>query len=854
MGEKTYRLKTIKTWLVDKIILATGIACVISVNANAADSFVTTQKSSTTMVLYESASPISILVNGSIDKGIQRAVHDLQSDFNKVTGIKPPITDQINNSPARTIIVGTIGTNSFIDELVKNKKLNGLELKGKNEKYLIQTVSNPYPGIDEALVIAGSDKRGTIYGIYELSKQIGVSPWYYWADVPVVKRANIYIQRGTYTDGEPAVKYRGIFLNDEAPALSGWSRATFGGFNSKFYEKVFELLLRLKANYMWPAMWGNAFYDDDPANGPLANEMGIIMGTSHHEPMAMAQQDWHRFAKRNQLSNLWDYNKNSNVLKQSWKFGIERSKNWEKVVTVGMRGDGDEAMSEGTNIGLLEKIVNDQRKIIADVTGQKADKTPQVWALYKEVQDYYDHGMRVPDDVTLLFCDDNWGNVRKLPDPAAKPRKGGYGMYYHFDYVGAPRNSKWINISPVQRIWEQMNLTYTHGVSQLWVVNVGDLKPMEYPISFFLDMAWNPSQFDAQNLLQHTENWCAEQFGTKYAKEAARIINLYTKYNRRVTPEILNDKTYSLENYNEFERVTNDYRSLVVDAMRLYYLIPQEYKDAFDQLVLFPVNACSNLYEMYFAVAKNKYYAAQKDLRANSWADKAKECFQRDSVLTNHYNQVIASGKWNHMMDQVRIGYTSWQEPRKAIMPKVSYLDAQKKTEEEKLFVEKDGYISIEAENYSRIKNSDKIHWEVIPYFGKTKSAITTIPQNAYPKANEEPYVEYDIDFASIGQFEVTLLLAPTLNFNENKGLRYEISFDGANPQTINFNGHYRGELGRWQAEHIIKSESTHAIENKGKHTLRFKVLEPGIVLQKILINTGGLKPSYLGAPESEIR
>jgi hypothetical protein len=806
------------------------------------------------MVLSEPSVATVIFVNSGADAGVIRAVNNLQSDFRKVTGVSPKVMNEISEVKAPLIIVGTIGTNSLVDKLVGSEKLNGAELKGKNEKYIIQHVSQPFPGVDEALVIAGSDKRGTIYGIYELSKQIGVSPWYYWADVPVVHRERIYFEKGAYTDGEPAVKYRGIFLNDEAPALSGWSTAVFGGFNSKFYEKVFELLLRLKANYLWPAMWSNAFYDDDPQNGVLANEMGIIMGTSHHEPMAMAQQDWHRFTKRNNLPNVWDYTKNAGVLQESWKFGIERSRNWEKVVTVGMRGDGDEAMAEGTNISLLEKIVKDQRRIIEKVTGQKADKTPQVWALYKEVQDYYDRGMRVPDDVTLLFCDDNWGNVRKLPDLNAKPRKGGYGMYYHFDYVGAPRNSKWININPIQRVWEQMNLSYTHGVSQLWIVNVGDLKPMEYPISFFLDMAWNPSQFNSQNLLQHTENWCAQQFGEKYAKASARIINLYSKYNRRVTPEMLNSKTYSLENYNEFERVTNDYRSLALDAMRLYYEMPGECKDAFDQLVLFPVNACSNLYDMYFAVAKNKFYAAQNDLQANQWADKARLCFRRDSILTNHYNKEISGGKWDHMMDQVRIGYTSWQEPRHSVMPKVTYVKEQNASDaRKKLFVEKDGYVSMEAENFSRVNNSGQLHWEVIPSLGKTKSAITTFPQNLYPDEKAAVYVEYDIEFQSTGEFEVQALLSPTLNYNANKGLRYQISFDDSEPQTVNFNGHYRGELGRWQAEHIIKSATKHNIRNAGRHILRFRVLDPGIVLQKILINTGGLKPSFLGAPESQI-
>jgi hypothetical protein len=517
-----------------------------------------------------------------------------------------------------------------------------------------------------------------------------------------------------------------------------------------------------------------------------------------------------------------------------------------------MRGDGDEAMGEGTNISLLEKIVKDQRKIIADVTGRKAEKTPQVWALYKEVQDYYDKGMRVPDDVILLFCDDNWGNVRKLPDLSKPLHKGGYGIYYHFDYVGGPRNSKWINISPIQRVWEQMNLSYEHKVDKLWVVNVGDLKPMEFPISFFLEMAWDPKQFNAKNLLEYTEKWAAQQFGEKHAKEIARMINLYAKYNRRVTPETLDSKTYSLENYHEFETVLNDYRALAVEALRLKEQIPAEYQDAYYQLVLYPIDACSNLYEMYYAVAKNRELAAKKDPEANFYADKVKACFERNAYLDNQYNNKIADGKWKHMMDQMRIGYKSWADGKENIMPEVTYIsDAE--VPKEKIFQEKNGYVSIEAENFARMSNSDRIHWEVIPDFGKTKSGVTTFPQNAYPKADENIWLEYDINFESKGEFEVQLLLAPTLNFNHNKGLRYEISFDNETPQIVNFNGHYKGELGRWQSEHIIKSVTKHSVKQTGKHTLRFRVLEPGIVLEKLLINTGRLKPSYLGAPESEM-
>lgn len=815
-----------------------------TISAYDKEQFVFTQKNTSYFPLAVDGKPVSIHTDNSDYKGVLRAVNDLKEDLRKVTGNSPQ-----QGATKFTLIIGTVGKSPTIDKLIQTRKIEAKDLKGKNEKYIIKTVTAPLEGIDAALVIAGSDKRGTIYGIYELSSQIGVSPWYYWADVPVVNQKNLYVKPGTYTEGEPAVQYRGIFLNDEAPALTGWSKATFGGFNHQFYEKVFELLLRLKGNFLWPAMWGSAFYDDDPLNGPLADEYGIVMGTSHHEPMALAQQDWKRRGE-----GAWDYTKNGEVLRKFWASGIERAKNWESLITIGMRGDGDEPMSEESNIDLLQKIVKDQRTIISKVTGKKVEQVPQVWALYKEVQDYYDKGMRVPDDVTLLLCDDNWGNVRKLPDLNAPKRKGGYGMYYHFDYVGAPRNSKWININPIPRVWEQMNLTYQYGVRKIWVVNVGDLKPMEYPISFFLDMAWNPDRFNANNLSQHTEQWAAQQFGTTHAKEISHLINMYSKYNRRVTPEILNDTIYSLENYNEWQRVKDEYQALSLEALKLFYLMPSEYRDSYDQLVLFPIQACANLYEMYYAVAMNRKLAAQKDVKANDWAEKVRSYYERDSILTYHYNNIMSSGKWNHMMDQTHIGYTYWQQPTENSMPKVTYVPDKQKTTVPYLFIDENGYISIEAEHYSRAMNGKTTDWLIIPDLGRTLSGVTTTPSTATP--DENTYLEYDFETSYNGNATVYILLSPTLNFNDNKGLRYAVSINGGKEEIVNFNGQYNDQKiwWSWNAWAINETTVQQTISSSptNRHTLRFRPLDPGIVLQKIMIDFGGLKPSYLGAPESK--
>lgn len=804
--------------------------------------FVVQQAKAGYLPLIQDGIPLPLLIDQNDHKGVLRAYENLKSDFARVTGKKQDLW----GTGKSKIIIGTFGKSALIDSLVGKGLIDRKELAGKREKFVITVVNKPLQGLESALVIAGSDKRGTIYGIYELSAQIGVSPWYYWADVPVRQATQLYVKPGIYTQGEPKVKYRGIFLNDEAPALSGWSKATFGGFNADFYEKVFELLLRLKANYLWPAMWGSAFYDDDPRNGPLADEMGIVMGTSHHEPMARAQAEWKRYGN----GGSWDYSKNKAGLLDFWRGGMARAKAWESVITIAMRGDGDEPMSEQQNVGLLEQIVKDQRRLIATVTGKPPSETPQLWALYKEVQDYYDKGMRVPEDVTLLLCDDNWGNVRKLPELNAKPRKGGYGMYYHVDYVGGPRNSKWVNVSQIQRIWEQMNLTYHHGVDQIWIVNVGDLKPMEFPISFFLDMAWNPDRFQANNLFDYTKQWCGQQFGKAYAAEAADLLNRYTKYNHRVTPELLDEKTFSLAHYNEFDSVLNDYKTLAMEASRLYYLLPDSLRDAFDQLVVFPINATANLYEMYHAKAMNAYCWARNDRKANDWADRVKACFRRDSLFTDHYNHRIANGKWGHMMDQVRIGYQSWNEPSKSVMPAVKYLPDSSTGPVLRTFVEEHGFIAMEARSYAAARSAPAVQWTEIPDLGKTVSGMTTMPVTT--QLTHHTALEYKIQIKEKKEAKVILLLSPTLNFNGNRGLRYAISLDNGPETIINFNGHYKGELGPWQARRIIESVSTHAM-SPGEHKLKIRFLDQGIVLQRILIDLGGLRPSYLGPQESPV-
>ena len=588
--------------------------------------------------------PAIIVADGS-DSAVKIAARNLAKDFERVTGALPPAQSD------RKISVR-------IDPALKEKR----------EMYVMKVTS-------DAIVVSGSDRRGAVYGIYELSEQLGVSPWYDWADAPLPRHKALSIKCGTYTNGEPAVRYRGIFLNDEAPCLTGWVKNTYGTDygDHRFYARVGELILRLRGNFLWPAMWCWAYYADDPENIRTMDEMGVIMGTSHHEPMARNHQE---YARRRKEIGAWNYKTNKESLDKFFADGIRRMKDTEDVVTIGMRGDGDTEMEGNGDMELMKSIIANQRAIIERETGKSAADVPQVWALYKEVQDYFDKGLRPPEDVTILLCDDNWGNVRLLPRAEERNRAGGWGMYYHVDYVGAPRNSKFINVTSAASMWEQMSLAYEYGVDRLWVLNVGDLKPMEYPISLFLDMAWNPTRYTPKTLGNFTEQFCVGIFGEKEAKEAARILDLSSQYACRCTPELLNAKTYDLES-GEWAKVAGDYAKLAKDAEAQYARLPADAKDAYFEIVLFHVKAMANLYEMYNSQAMNQFLAATtsaettvvkknakdaKEEEINGWADRVEACFKRHGELCDEYNLKVAGGKWNGMMKQKVIGYTSWND------------------------------------------------------------------------------------------------------------------------------------------------------------------------------------------------
>ncbi|HTP12909.1 MAG TPA: glycosyl hydrolase 115 family protein [Bacteroidota bacterium] len=940
--------------------------------------------------LSKSGKCVPLCVSSEDFAGVRTIVGKWQADLGAVTGARPEII--LDSIPAATeiVVVGTLGKDPLLATLVSQGKLAVESVQGKWESFVIQCVENPFRGVHRALVIAGSDKRGTIYGMLEISQQMGVSPWYWWADVPVKHHKDLFVESGPFSSGPPSVKYRGIFLNDEAPDLSNWIYAKYGtippsqtppippgiaNYGHEFYARLFELILRLKGNYLWPAMWNNAFNEDDSENARLADEYGIVMGTSHQEPMLRAQKEW----DRRYLHSLgtWNYAKYPDTLRSFWREGVRRNKNYESIVTIGLRGANDTPMAPGgpeANRALLEEIVGVQRKILAEEVNPDVTHVPQLWCLYKEVLDFYNSGMRVPDDVTLLWPDDNWGNNRRLPTAEERARSGGAGIYYHFDYHGGPRSYQWINTDPIPKIWEQMSQAKEYGADRIWIVNVGHFKGYEFPLEYFMDLAWNTSRWTNENLDEYTRQWAAREFDPKYAASISDIVAKYTRYNGRRKPELLSPSTYSLVHYREAERVVAEFKAISDEAESIYRSLPEEQRNAFYELVLFPTKAGAIVNELYLAAGQNALYARQGRSSANDAAAKTRALFTEDTSLMGYFNRTFAGGKWNHFMDQSHLGYTNWADPpenslraitlkelklpqqasmgvaiegseqawpdssttailpefdvfndqkyfveifnrgteafsfsvrssypwihisstrgtvRKqsrlwvrvdwnAVPPEVTrgtltisganntvtvYVDASKPMGVTPTslqgFVESGRVVSMEAAHFAVNDAAGSYRWIGIDGYGHTLSAMKSIaPLDAPPAipGTNAPCLQYRMYLFTTGEVDVEGVFGPVLNFTPARGVRYGVSFDDNPPQIVTLvPENYSAQNGNHDWEKSVEdnarySHSKHTISSPGYHTLKIWMVDPGVVLEKIVVDLGGVKPSYLGPPES---
>jgi len=686
------------------------------------------------------------------------------------------------------------------------------------------------------------------------------------------------------------------------------------------------------------------------------------MGTSHEEPMMRAEKEWNITR-----DGAWNYQTNQKRIDQFWREGMERDKNYEEVVTMGMRGHGDTPMSATDNIQLLEKIIADQRQILKETVNPDLDKIPQVWALYKEVQGYYEKGMRVPDDVTLLWSDDNWGDLRRLPTPAERNRSGGAGIYYHFDYVGGPRSYKWLNTNPITKVQEQMHLAVKYGATRLWVVNVGDLKPMEFPIEFFLDYARTPQRWGRNHLDEFTKLWATREFGPEHADEIATAMELYTKYNGRRKPALLSPSTFSLTDYHEANRVGAQWRSLADRVDKLAKELPENEYASYFELIQYPVDVCANLNEMYIEAARNAADARMGNPRANAEAQEVRKLFAKDAALSDYYNHKLLNGKWDHMMDQTHIGYTFWNDPPANVMPAVSWIQVPQAgslgisadnatftrrgghfgfslgtidsvsnetrtltlfdrgktpveytvqtsapwlvasqtsgtvgaTEQKVVlhvdwskvpansttaegavmvrsgegrpmryilqtrrlpitranahgFVESDGYVAIEAADTAQRTADGATHWVLLPGYGETRSAMTIYPVTAASNTDSTASLQYRMYLYDSGNFQLHAILSPTLNFVPGRGLRFAVSVDGGPRKIVDELAHNtQKDWAKAVSDGERRVTLPLTIAKPGYHTLKIWAVDPGVVLERIVVSHGPLRPSYLGPPES---
>lgn len=635
--------------------------------------------------IYADGDICGILVEQGAYKGVKLIAETHAEDIELVCGKKPEMFSSLEAVKThRVIIVATVGKSEILDRLVSEEKLNLDGVESKREVFLLQTVEKPFddrPDISEALIIVGSDKRGTIYGIFDVSEKIGVSPLVYWGDVLPKIKSEVVFDCSRFVSKEPSVKYRGLFINDDWPAFGGWSKSRFGGYNAKAYDHVFKLILRLKGNYLWPAMWTGQFWDDGPGllNAELADTYGIIIGASHHEPMCRAGAEWQHIYKKYGDDNTWSFISNKDAITEFWRDGLKRSKDFENLITIGMRGENDSLLlgknaTLEDNINVLRNVIITQNELMKEVVNPELSKIPRMLALYYEVEDFY-HGdantkglknWEALDGVTLMLCDDTFGNLRFIPTDDDRYHNGGFGMYYHYDFHGPSISYEWMNTNRLSKTWEQMTMAYDFGIRDLWIVNLGDIKGLEYPLCYFMALAYDFEKYGttARNSVEgFVRDWIKQQYGDwlseSQLEDVFTVLNGYTKYNNARTPESLNEHIYAPINFREGERVYKECDELISIAEKLYQDAPEKIKPSIFFVVYYPTVASLNLVQMSIEAGLNNYYASHGSLAANKYLDCVKVRSKRDDELRREFDRLL-DGKWIHMADSAHHGFRSW--------------------------------------------------------------------------------------------------------------------------------------------------------------------------------------------------
>lgn len=941
-------------------------------------------------IMYDATSEPSV---------VGTAVGLLASDIEKVTGKCPSVSGNgsVPASCRYAVIAGTLGHSSLIDELVRDGKIDVSSISGEWERYAVRLVEAPLKGVRRALVVVGSDRRGTAYGLLSLSRAIGVSPWYWWMDAPVEHRNSIYLSVNAYDAATPSVKYRGIFINDEDWGLLRWAKRNFekelGNIGPKTYEKVCELLLRLNANMLAPAMHeaSTAFYQI-PQNKEIADKYGIIITASHCEPLLLnTASEWHK-----DRYGDWNYNTNSERIDSVLNARVVETSPYENAYVIALRGLHDRAMSGAESLdsrkATVQRALLNQRKILSDVLGKDASEIPQFFTPYKEVLDVYNQGLELPDDVTIVWPDDNYGYMKRLSSPKEQLRSGRSGVYYHSSYLGRPHDYLWMNTTSPTLMYEELRKAYDSTADRYWLLNSGDIKSCEFAVDFFLSMAYDIDSFSYERAASYRSEWLCGMLGEKNRDAYRSIFDEFYHQAFIRKPEFMGwgyqwttdkhgnerntDTDFSFANYREAERRLEAYRKISSETEALMAQLPSSHIPCFYQSVYYPVKACELMSRMVLSGQKNRWYALQRRTAATAAADEAIRCHDSLRVITEGYNSLL-DGKWNHVMTmgqgfaasyfkkpvlrEVKLspapelgvmvenegslngvssyhllpafngyfrcayfidifnrgkGQLSWtaetdkewillsrtsgktaDEDRIMVSVDwnnvpvgdkiagtvtikdgsgvqenvlVSVFNPSSPTREDLngIYVQHNGYVSIDAAGYHRKRENDAIRIIDIPNLGIENKAVQ-FGNSMMPKQNtrngDVPCVEYDFYTFEQGSVDVYTYVLPTFVLSADRGYsgheatnietQYGVCIDDGpvmNPSTSSV------EYAQIWYESCLKNcrvnKTTLHINEPGKHSVRILCGDAGTVLQKIVLDFGGLKRSYLGPEPTMVK
>ncbi len=819
-------------------------------------------KNATASVYYETSDFISVQTTANL----------FAEDVERVTGKKPALISSKAKLTDYVIIIGSIERNQLIKELVKSKKLSTDSLRNQWERYIIKSIANPFPGVKQALVIAGSDRRGTSYGVFAVSEAIGVSPWYWWADVPVEKSSLLYIKPIDFISKSPSVKYRGIFINDEDWGLKPWSSNNYekdlGDIGPKTYAQVCELLLRLKANMFAPAMHSctGAFYSY-PESKVVADKYGVIITTSHCEPLLFnnaAKTEWD--SKRD---GEWNYLYNKDVILKKLDNRVREASIYENIYTIAMRGVHDQGLrgnlSDKEKVEVLTMVMADQREVLKKYLKKPADEIPQIFVPYKETMDVYELGLQIADDVTLVWVDDNYGYMKRLSSPEEQKRSGGSGVYYHFSYLGGPHDYLWLNTTPPVLMYEELTKAYKTGATNYWLVNVGDIKPSELGMQTFFDLAWDVKNYDYTSINQHQSRFLARTFGSKYERSFQDILDNYYCLAWSRKPEFMGwerewdapkykdilNTDYSFQNYNDAQQRLADYRRISDLTDKISKELPENLRSAFFELMAYPVMGSYQMNRKFLLAQLNSELVKDNKLSNANWAaEQAKTAFDSINNLTSTYNNML-NGKWKGMMALAPGWVAKYQNmPKVTISESVTSAPVDLEPQVDKNKLEGCTVINLKQIKNKVSKNGHTIRMiEGIGYDWYALQLGEAVEQSVNPKNLDGTRVEYEFSGVTSDSVTVHIYSVPFWALYKGKSTRYGISVD-SQPVVVSQSDHK--EYSEPWKDRVLQNGVVTLAKfpvNKSltKHTLTLTCGDPGMIIQRVLIDWGGLKKTYVG-------